>query len=145
MSRLQEPMISRVEANILDLLGAVLSARSSAATLTSEQQVQRIRAYIDHHLHDRQLGPQMIASAFSISIRTLHAVFSGEPLSVSRYIKTRRLEGCRRVLEDPQLRRGRTLTDLAHDYGFYDLSHMTRSFRELYGTAPSDYLLSRPN
>ena len=138
-------MISRVEANILDLLGAVLSARSSTATLTPEQQVQRIRAYIDHHLHDRQLGPQMIASAFSISIRTLHSFFSGEPLSVSRYIKARRLDACRRALEDPQLRRGRSLTDLAHDCGFYDLSHMTRSFREQYGTAPSDFLLARPN
>ena len=33
MDRLREPMISRVEANILDLLGAVLAARSATATL----------------------------------------------------------------------------------------------------------------
>ena len=88
------------------------------------------------------LGPQMIASAFSISTRSLHALFADEPLSVSRYIKVRRLEACRRALEDPAIRRQRTLTDLAHDFGFYDLSHMTRSFREQFGTTPSDYLLT---
>ena len=142
MSRLQEPMISRVEANILDLLGAVMAARSGTAALTSPQQLARIRAYIDHHLHDRMLGPQMIASAFSISTRSLHALFADEPLSVSRYIKVQRLEACRRALEDPAIRRQRTLTDLAHDFGFYDLSHMTRSFREQFGTTPSDYLLT---
>jgi AraC-like DNA-binding protein len=140
MDRLQEPFVSRVEANILDLLGGVLAARSGGVGLTAAQQRSRIQAYVDRHLHDHALGPTSIAAAFSMSTRTLHALFEHEPMSIGRYIKAARLESVRRALSDEALRRGRSLTELALDAGFYDLSHMSRSFRDQYGLSPRDYL-----
>ncbi len=142
MSRLREPMISRIEANILDLLGAVLSARSGNGAPTPVQQLGQIKAYIQTHLHDRRLSPAMIGAAFSMSTRRVHALFETEPVSVGRYIRARRLDACRSLLLDDATRAGRSLTDVALDCGFYDLSHMSRCFREQFGSSPRDFCAS---
>jgi len=139
MSRLNEQMISRVEANILDLLGGVLSARDRETGLSPAQQLSQIKAYIQKHLHDRRLDPVMIASAFGVSTRYLHALFENEPLSVGRYVRSLRVHACRRMLMERGRGTERSLTDIALECGFYDLSHMTRCFREYFGTTPRDF------
>lgn len=136
MSRLSEPMISKVESNILDLLGGVLSARASDGVASAAQQLTQMKAYIARHLHERQLGPAMIAQACGVSTRHVHALFASEPLSVGRYIRARRLEASRRLLDE---RPGASLTDIALECGFYDLSHLSRCFREEYGRSPREY------
>ena len=136
MARLEAPMIHRVEANILDLLGGVLAARSCDLGASPGQQLAQIKSYISQHLHDRSLGPATLAVAFHISIRHVHALFEAEPMSVGRYIRSLRLDASRRMLlEFP----GRTLTDIALACGFYDLSHWTRCFRDDYSVTPRDY------
>jgi AraC-like DNA-binding protein len=139
MSRLREPMISRVEANILDLLGGVLSARAGGSAPSPVQQLHQIKAYIETHLHDRRLGPAMIAAAFSVSTRHVHALFETEPMSVGRYIRSLRVSACRARLLAGGAGDGQSLTDIALDCGFYDLSHMTRCFREQFGTTPREF------
>ena len=131
-------MIQRVEANILDLLGGVLSARAKQGVLTTGQQLSRIKAYIQEHLHDRRLGPAIVASAFGVSTRYVHTLFEGEPLTVGRYIRSLRVHACRRALES-QARSDASLTDVALNLGFYDLSHMSRCFREEFGTSPGEF------
>jgi AraC-like DNA-binding protein len=139
MSRLREPMISRVEANILDLLGGVLSARAGGGALSPEQQLGQIKAYIDAHLHDRRLGPAMIAAAFSMSTRHVHSLFEAEPTSVGRYIRSLRLEACQKLLRERGAGSVRSLTDIALECGFYDLSHMSRCFRDRFGATPREF------
>ena len=137
MSRLSEAMIARVEANILDLLGGVLSARAQPRPPGRAQQAARVKAYIEQHLRDRRLSPAAVAAAFGISARGLHALFEQQPLTVGRYIRSRRARACRAALEaggGPH----RSLTELALDFGFYDLSHMTRCFRSEFGITPSE-------
>ncbi len=136
MSRLREPMVSRVEANILDLLGGVLGARAGAGPLSAAQQLGQIKAYIERHLHDRRLGPGMISAAFDISTRCVHSLFQAEPLSLGRYISALRVEASRRMLLEE---RGRSLTDIALGCGFYDLSHWSRCFRDRYKVTPREY------
>lgn len=138
MSRLREPMVRRLEANILDLLGGVLSARLADRGPTPAEQLAQIKAYIAEHLHDRRLGPAMIASAFAVSTRYVHALFEPEPLTVGRYIRRLRVAACRRLLVGGA---GRSLTDIALDCGFYDLSHMTRCFRDEFGVTPREVRL----
>jgi len=136
ISRLQEPMISRVEANILDLLGGVLSARSGHGAPTAAQLLGQMKAYLDNHLHNQRLGPAMIAAAFSVSKRHVHSIFATEGVSVGRHIRLLRVEASRRMIaEDPAL----SLTEVALGCGFYDLSHMSRSFREHYDVSPREY------
>lgn len=137
MSALSAPMISRVEANILDLLGGVLSARSRPGRLTAAQQIGQIKAYIASRLRDRCLGPATVAAAFGLSTRSLHSLFESEPVTLGRYIRGQRVRACREALASGAAL-GRSLTDLALDFGFYDLSHMTRSFRAEFGLTPSE-------
>ena len=136
MSRLKEPMIARVEANILDLLGGVLGSRAGTGVPSGPQQRSLIKAFIERHLHDRRLGPGMIAAAFNMSTRCIHSLFQSEPMSLGRHINALRVEASRRLmLEEP----ARSLTDIALDCGFYDLSHMSRCFRNQYRITPREY------
>jgi len=139
MSRLREPIVSRIESNLLDLLGAVLVARSGPVHISPTEKLGQIKAYVEHHLHDRRLGPSMIAAAFHLSTRSVHGLFAAEPLSVGRYIRTRRVEMARHIIATRCNADAPSLTHIALDCGFFDLSHMTRSFREQFGTTPGEY------
>jgi AraC-like DNA-binding protein len=136
MNRLPEPMVSRVEANILDLLGGVLGARTSASAATAGQQLAQMKAFIAEHLADRGLGPAMLAAAFRVSIRRVHALFAPDGVSVGRLVRRLRVHAAQRLLER---QRHRSLTDIALDCGFYDLSHLSRCFREELGQSPREY------
>ncbi|HUA89738.1 MAG TPA: helix-turn-helix domain-containing protein [Steroidobacteraceae bacterium] len=137
MSALSGPMIRRVEANILDLLGGVLAARTRASRPSAAQQLAQVKAFIGARLHDRRLGPTLLAAAFGMSTRHLHSLFESEPMTLSRFIRARRVQAARAALEDCTAA-PRSLTEFALDFGFYDLSHMTRSFRCEFGLTPSE-------
>lgn len=140
INRLSPAMVRRVEANVLDLLGAVLTARTRTAPRSRSQMLAQIKAYVQDHLHDRQLSPVSIAAAFGISTRTLHMLFESEAMTLGRYVRAQRVAGCRSTLESAGLERV-SLTDVALQWGFYDLSHMTRCFREEYGEPPRRFLM----
>ena len=140
MARLPMLVVHRLEANVLDLLGAVLNARSGATAVSREQLLAQIQVYVQAHLHDRQLGPAMVAAAFGVSTRMVHSVFEREPMTLGRYIRALRVAACRRALEGPGSERV-SLTEVALQYGFYDLSHMTRCFRREYGEPPRRFLV----
>jgi AraC family transcriptional regulator, positive regulator of tynA and feaB len=137
MSRLSEAMIGRVEANILDLLGGVLAARTRHGALNPAQQSTQIKAYVDLHVRDRQLTPAFVATAFGISTRHLHSLFQQDAMTIGQYIRSLRARGCRAALESGATGH-RSLTDLALSWGFYDLSHMTRCFKSEFGMTPSE-------
>jgi AraC family transcriptional activator of tynA and feaB len=137
MSHLSDPMIARVEANILDLLGGVLSARARHGTPTAAQQLGQIKQYITRHMHSRNLGPATIAAAFGVSTRHVHTLFEAESMTVGKYIRHLRTQECRRALEAYPAD-AMSLTDIALTWGFYDLSHMTRCFREEFGATPGE-------
>jgi AraC-like DNA-binding protein len=139
MQRLPKLVVHRVKASVLDLLGAVLSARSRSENISREQLLAQIQVYVLEHLHDRQLGPPMIAAAFGISTRMVHIVFEPEPTTLGSYIRALRVAACRRALEGAGSERG-SLTEVALQYGFYDLSHMTRCFRQEYVEPPRRFL-----
>lgn len=140
MSKLSAQMARRVEGNILDLLGGVLSARAQRGAVTRSQQLAHIKAYIADHVQERSLTPAVIAGAFGVSTRYIHAIFETEGITVSRYIRALRVAGCRRAIESADSAPW-SLTDIALSWGFYDLSHMTRCFREEFGSPPGRFLL----
>lgn len=140
LARLPKPMAERAEANLLDLLGGVLNARGGTAVVarTKEQQVSRIKRFVGRALRERNLGPEMVASAFGVSTRYVHKLFAGEELTLNRYIRAERLEACRRMLADPAFA-DMSITEIAMYWGFYDLPHMSRCFRESFHVAPKEY------
>ncbi|MBL8267562.1 helix-turn-helix domain-containing protein [Steroidobacter sp.] len=139
MNQLSGHMARRVEASILDLLGGVLSERDHHGPITRTQQLTQIKQYIANHLQDRELTPATISRHFGVSTRSIHAIFEGEGTSISKYIRKLRVAGCRKAVENARAGQW-SLTDLAVVWGFYDLSHMTRCFREEYGAPPGQFV-----
>jgi AraC-like DNA-binding protein len=99
--------------------------------------VPRIKAYMREHLGDPALGPEAVARAHYISTRYLHKLFAREGLTVSEWIRHRRLEACRRDLRDPALAH-ENVSQIARRWGLPNPSSFSRMFREAYGCAPSD-------
>jgi AraC-like DNA-binding protein len=97
----------------------------------------QIAAFIDAHLGDPRLGPEVIARSHFISRRSLDRLFAAEGTSVRESIRLRRLERCRRDLQDPRLA-GESVLQIATRWGFVSASHFSRAFRATYGMAPSD-------
>jgi AraC family transcriptional regulator, positive regulator of tynA and feaB len=139
LPQLPEAMAERVQTNVLDLLGGVLDARAKGPLDRSrEAQLRRIKRFIDQNLRLRHLDPEMIAHAFGISTRYLHKLFADQEHTVARHIRSQRLQACRRALADPACA-SVSITDIALQWGFYDLPHMTRCFHEAFGITPTEF------
>lgn len=97
----------------------------------------RIRAFIDAHLADPDLGPTQIAAGCGISIRRLHRSFADTDWSTCGWIRHRRLAQCREDLLDSG-KDGLSITQIAFRWGFNDAAHFSRAFRHAYEQSPRD-------
>ncbi|EIE98563.1 helix-turn-helix domain-containing protein [Saccharomonospora glauca] len=97
----------------------------------------RMRAFIDQHLHNRDLGPQLIADAHHVSTSYVHRLFGEDGTTVSAWIRQRRLERARRDLADPAMH-AVPVHHIAARWGFSHHAAFTRAFRTAYGIAPRD-------
>jgi len=73
-----------------------------------------------------------------ISLRYANAILNEDNASVGRLLQARRLEHCRRALADP-LKLQRSISDIAYSFGFIDMTHFGRRFRQAFGQLPSEY------
>lgn len=113
------------------------TTRETAGDARRAALLAAIHAYIDEHLAEPDLDPAGIAASNYISVRHLHGLFQEQGETVASWIRTRRLERCRRDLADP-LARHRTITEIAFGWGFTDPSHFSRLFRTTFGVSPSE-------
>lgn len=103
-----------------------------------EQRREAVLEYIDSHLAEPDLGIRDIAHAFDCSPRTIHKLFEGQRHTVSRVIWERRIDRCRSDMIDPSIRK-RSITEIAHHWGFSDSQHFSRSFKARFGISPRQY------
>ncbi|MFC8435554.1 helix-turn-helix domain-containing protein [Streptomyces sp. NPDC057253] len=121
----------------LDTALAPLSA-SSASPNARQALVLRARRYIEEHLDDPDLCAASIAEAYDVSVRTLHLSFGETGSTVGRWIRERRLKVCYRELV--QARGNTTVTDVAFRWGFNDMAHFSKVFKQAYGVPPSSVI-----
>lgn len=116
---------------VVDLVRGLFAERAPRPELLAG-----IKATIERRLSDPSLDPAAVAGAHFISTRHLHRLFEGEGMTVSEWIRTRRLERCRRDLEDPTLA-GETVLAIASRWGLRNPGHFSRLFQAAYGMPPS--------
>jgi len=124
----------------LDLVAlAFETAKGGVAQLSSVRTTTllRLKSIIESKLHDHALSPTGAARAAGISVRYANALLAEEHTSLERHIMLRRLERCHQALMSPT-HSSRTITEIAYSYGFSDLSHFTRRFKERFGCTPSE-------
>lgn len=94
----------------------------------------RIRSYIDEHLSDPELSLEGIARSLNVSKRSLHRAVQEGRESIHELIWGSRLKNCLSDLLDPA-KGHHGIGDIAHSWGFKNLTHFSRAFRERFGTS----------
>ena len=126
----------------LELLGAAFRAqRRSSTTAPRDQLFARISGYIEARLKDANLSPKTIAEDNGISVRYLYTLFSEQGMTVSRWVRRRRLLHCRAELDAADTEA--SITEIAYRWGLNDSAHFSRLFKASFGMSPTQYRSSR--
>ncbi len=134
----QEDLADAVLALVRALHAPTADGSAAGRRLPSAGLLSEVKSYVDQNLDDPRLGPESIATAHSISKRYLHALFAREGISVSSWVRHRRLEACRRDLRDPRLAH-ESISAIAHRWALVSPAHFSRVFRAAYGCSPSEF------
>jgi AraC-like DNA-binding protein len=127
-----ELIMQLVRLSLLELAGQETAVTQRAALQ------DRIRAHVAHHLRDPALSIERIAQALNCSKRHLYNAFADEDDTLAGYILRQRLQACMRDLRQSHPE-ARAITDIALSWGFSNLSHFSRVFREHAGCSPSEF------
>lgn len=122
----------------IDLLTLAISSVSPGRHALSEIRsatLHLIKDFIERHLDEPELNTAMVANGVALSARYINDLFSDEDTSLMRHVWQRRLDRCRNELLDPA-RAGQNLTEIAFRWGFSDMSHFSRAFKQRYLCSP---------
>ena len=97
----------------------------------------RLKNHILTHLHDPELSMPRAAAAVGVSPRYASDLMAAEQISFRSYVQAQRLERCKRDLSDPA-HIARHVSDIAFAWGFNDLAHFSRIFRQKFGASPRE-------
>lgn len=98
---------------------------------------RRIIDFIDLHLSDQSLSPKKIAASSRISLSYLYSLFNDNETTVGQFVLTKRLQRAYEILvADPHGRR--TVSEIAYEVGFKNVSHFSRCFSRHFKIAPRD-------
>jgi AraC-like DNA-binding protein len=118
---------------VASCIAAMAEQRTAAEEATGSPLRHRIQRYIDQHLAEPGLAPQRIADDLSLSRSALYRTFAPSG-GIAAYIRTRRLEAVHVLLSDPN--EGRSIAEIAHQFGFVSGAHFSRAFRQRFGYNP---------
>ncbi|MFC5395543.1 helix-turn-helix transcriptional regulator [Bosea vestrisii] len=125
--------------HVHDLIGVMLADRSAppvTATPRRGGRLAAIKADIETRLERRELSIDIIAGLYGVTPRAIQKAFGAEGRTFSDYVLERRLERAWLKLmsaEDDAI----TISSVAFEVGFGDLSYFNRSFRKRFGRSPS--------
>lgn len=138
---LSTALADTVVLHLTDLIGHSLEPHPHAPPTnghgTRAARLMAIKADIDRGLTDPSLAAAAIAARHGISTRYLHKLFEDEATTFGRYVLDRRLTAAHRTLRNPR-NASKTVSSVAHDTGFGDLSYFNRTFRRRYQVTPSE-------
>lgn len=124
---------------VADLVSAAVRDSAPDDTLgAGETVLLSARSYIESHLGDSDLSPAAVAARHHVSVRYLQKLFAHDGHTVAGFIRTRRLDRCRRDLADPA-QRHRSVGSICAANGLVDAAHFSRIFKATFGITPREY------
>ena len=131
-----------VVTQVYDLAALSIGATREAAAIAEGRGVRAarlraIKADIAERLAQDDLTVAAVASRQRISESYVRKLFESEGSSFSEWVLGERLIRAHRMLTDPRFA-GRSITSVAFDAGFGDVSYFNRSFRRRFGATPSE-------
>jgi AraC-like DNA-binding protein len=131
-----------VSRHLIDLVALVLGARGDTAELArgrglAAAQLMVIKRYVIDQLSDPQLSVREVAARHGVSVRYVQQLFERSGTTFTRFLLEQRLLSAYQRLTNALLRAA-TVTQIASDCGFGDVSTFNRAFRRRFGATPSD-------
>jgi len=139
LSRDVGPWIAkRLSSAIVDLLASICDLERDALPETQvSAPLERVMRFARANLDDPDLGPDALAAAGPMSVRSLNRLFGALGATPMRWVWSQRLEASRISLSQGEVR---SVTDAAFAHGFSDLGHFSRSFKRTFGISPQKLL-----
>jgi AraC-like DNA-binding protein len=142
LGTLDECASQRLAEASVDLIAAALaevipSGRHTVSSIRIAH-LMRAKSFIAGNIHRYDLAPEHVASAIGVSERYLRSLFAADGTSLGRHIWSSRIERCRVSLADPS-QAHRAISEIAFAWGFNDMSHFSRLFRDRTGMSPRAY------
>jgi AraC-like DNA-binding protein len=133
---------SLVVNHVYDLVALALGATRDAAATANGRGVRAARLHaikreILSSLNRHELSLAGLAARHSVTPRHVQMLFERDGTTFSRFLLDQRLARAHRMLSDLRLAE-QTISTIAYEAGFGDLSHFNRAFRRRYGETPSD-------
>jgi len=141
--RMHEPAAASVAVtHIHDLLGHILGASRDGEDIIAARGLKAarlvaVKSQIDRDLPDPRFSLDAVVAAQRLDRRYIQRLFEGEETTFSAYVTGRRLDRARQLLADARYA-DRTISTIAYDCGFGDVTHFTRMFRRRFEMTPSD-------
>jgi AraC-like DNA-binding protein len=130
-----------VVTHVHDLIALSLGAGNAGGLLEERTgpavRLQAIKSDIIAHLEEQQLTIGAIAARHGVTPRYVHRLFEREGITYTQFVLRQRLERAWRMLRDPRFAMW-SISAVAYEVGFGDLSYFNRAFRRHYHLTPSD-------
>lgn len=139
---LQEETADRISDALPYVLTAALSGLSNTqAVIPSKLRMmhkQRILRFARENLRNHELDANLVAAAVGLSTRYVYELFEDEGQPLMKWIWSGRLDRCRKDLATPALA-SRSISEIAYYWGFNDVAHFSRAFRQRFGQSPREF------
>ncbi|MGN6306224.1 MAG: AraC family transcriptional regulator [Mesorhizobium sp.] len=94
-----------------------------------------VKDYLARHLTEPDIDIADVARRQQVTPRYMQRLFEREGTTFSRFLRDSRLDLAHQTIEAGD---GRSISAIAFDCGFGDLSHFNKVFRQRFGVAPRD-------
>jgi len=127
--------------HVRELLAVAFDTARGTADIATDRSVaaarrRAIKADISDKLENGALSIADVSARHGVTPRYVQMLFEDEGITFTQFVLTQRLERAYRMLTDPGLA-ARSITSVAFDAGFGDLSYFNRTFRRRFGDTPS--------
>jgi AraC-like DNA-binding protein len=139
-ARIADPRLGRLSAtHVYDLMALAIGASDEGRALAGRRGVRaaRLDAITRDVIQDTTLDVGQVAARHGISARYIQMLFEDIGTTFSEFVIDRRLDAARGMLTSPR-HAAWSITAIALEAGFGDLSHFNRRFKRRYLMTPTD-------
>jgi AraC-like DNA-binding protein len=128
--------------HVYDLIALIIGVDRDAEELVvgrglKAARLQAIKTHVVRHLAGGDLSVGAVATDQRLTPRYVQRLFETDGTTFSAYVLEQRLRRAHDLLSAPA-RSGHTISTIAYECGFRDVSHFNHMFRRRYGATPSD-------
>lgn len=122
---------------VAGVVGAPSETQESVRRARRRALLARVQREVAQRASEMDLSPERVASAFGMSVRTLHELFALSDLSFHEFLTQARLERARALLHEAACQHLSTV-EIGFEAGFGEVSTFYRRFKQRYGMTPGE-------